>query len=146
MGLCWMSCTTVGPQGRDFTMDIFLCCQHIQPTFLKVNEDVSTSWMMAFINSVSFRTACGDLDSRERKAFDICSRIILGNRHIFYYVGCVLAFVWIGQQLQRSGCLPQQCACNSFHQFSEVDLAETAQPEDLQFTSVSSFSWVTQCP
>lgn len=36
---------------------------------------------------------CEEQASKQRKAFDECSRIILSNRHIFCYVDCVLVFI-----------------------------------------------------
>lgn len=43
----------------------------------------------AFHQSVRQLKTCGEQASKERKAFDECSTIILSNRHTFCYVDCV---------------------------------------------------------
>lgn len=75
---------------------------------------------MLFISSVRHLTIFREQASKERKAFDERSRIILSNRHTFCYVHCVLVFIWTGRKIKRTEFLPQLCPCNSFQQLTEL--------------------------
>lgn len=75
---------------------------------------------MLFISSVRHLTIFREQASKERKAFDERSRIILSNRHTFCYVHCVLVFIWTGRKIKRTEFLPQLCPCNSFQQLTDL--------------------------